>query len=1357
MAIDTTELDQLIIGRVEPHIYAFSTNTIPNYLKVGDTYRPVSERLAEWEKFFPHLEKQFEGSAKINDEVYFRDFAVHQYLETIKGRRRLQLSDLAEGIYYSREFFKEATSDDVKEAIEDIESDYEAKSQRYQFYNAENRLPEATRFARTDSYPTRPNQDEVIQKFENAVRNDRTNLLMYAVMRFGKSFTSMCCAVKMGANLVVVVSAKADVKLEWKRTVESHVRFADYDFITSKDLKGNKYLISEKIRSGRRVVCFLTLQDLKDKKIKEHHKEVFENEIDLLLVDESHFGARADVYGKVLKPVGYQKDIKKHKRADDDFVETEEADKAVKALNAKITIHLSGTPYRILMGSEFKKEDIIAFFQFADIVRAQKEWDDSYILDDSHKEWDNPYFGFPQMIRFAFNPNESSRKLLKSLKHSGITYAFSALLEPCSVKKEENGKHKKFKHEQEVLELLEVIDGSKEDEELLGFLNYDKIKQGNMCRHIVVVLPYCASCDALEQLLKDNQAKFKNLNEYQIINISGVENESQYKDSQAVKNAIRAYEASGKKTITLTVNRMLTGSTVPEWDTMLYLKDTSSPQEYDQAIFRLQNQYIKTYKDESGNTIKFNMKPQTLLVDFDPNRMFVMQEQKSLIYNVNVDIGGNRELESRIREDLEISPIITLNKDKMERVKAVDILTAVSDYQKDKGVREEASEIPIDMGILDDEVLKSVIEKENELGSRAGLATNAYTGEDDEEGTDFNAPDPNSGDDSHEEQKTQQEPASEQKDNDKNEQISLEKKIRSYYARILLCAFLTNDPVLSLSDIILTIDSEDNNRLAHNIGLHKSVLVRINRAINKFVLNQLDHKIKDLNDLAKSQSMTAEEKTSVAIKKFGKFGDAIVVTPSNICDDMVALLPEECLRAVANGNGKLLDIAGTAGEFAMAIAKRMTALGIDKTVIANSIYTIPKSKLCYELIRKVYEMLGLNVQNIAKQIEAIYMFDKNRNPGLTQERIVKIISQNKPFDQIKLTDTPQEGAEPVKFEAVVGNPPYNEDSQGESTGSNPIYHNFIDLAQYLSSINVFITPARYLFNAGKTPKTWNKKMLEDSHLSIAYYRQNPDDVFSGIPITGGVAISYWNKNIIHDAIHTFIPYDELRNIISKIRSLNPFEGLDHIIYIHSKFNLNNVYNAAPLMKSVIGNNGKDKRVRANAFEKIPLFTEHPTSTDDVKILGLYNEKRTYRYIQLQYLAHDSWLDKYKVFVPESNGASGMLGEEAARIISKPVIGYPHEGTTQTFIVIGALNTELEAINLLKYIKTKFCRVLLGSLKATQRNNSTTWVNVPLQDFTEHSDIDWSKSIAEIDQQLCRKYNLSDDEIAFIEKMIKPME
>ena len=130
-----------------------------------------------------------------------------------------------------------------------------------------------------------------------------------------------------------------------------------------------------------------------------------------------------------------------------------------------------------------------------------------------------------------------------------------------------------------------------------------------MCRHIVCVLPYRASCDALEELINNN--KFKHLSNYEIINISGVENEKNFKDTQAVQAKIKKCESENVKTITLTVNRMLTGSTVPEWDTMLYLKDTASPQEYDQAIFRLQNQFIKIFKEPNGDVVKFNMKPQT--------------------------------------------------------------------------------------------------------------------------------------------------------------------------------------------------------------------------------------------------------------------------------------------------------------------------------------------------------------------------------------------------------------------------------------------------------------------------------------------------------------------------------------------------------------------------------------------------------------------------------------------------------------------------------------------------------------------------------------------------------------------------
>ncbi|HFI0654710.1 TPA: GIY-YIG nuclease family protein, partial [Streptococcus suis] len=97
-------LDRIIVGRVDPYIYAFTTNTIPNYLKVGDTYRSVAKRLNEWRVFFPELEKQYESKAVIDDETYFRDYSVHKYLEDDLKKKRLLLSDLENDLYYSKEF-----------------------------------------------------------------------------------------------------------------------------------------------------------------------------------------------------------------------------------------------------------------------------------------------------------------------------------------------------------------------------------------------------------------------------------------------------------------------------------------------------------------------------------------------------------------------------------------------------------------------------------------------------------------------------------------------------------------------------------------------------------------------------------------------------------------------------------------------------------------------------------------------------------------------------------------------------------------------------------------------------------------------------------------------------------------------------------------------------------------------------------------------------------------------------------------------------------------------------------------------------------------------------------------------------
>ena len=118
--MDTTLLDGLIVGRAEPYIYAFSTGTVPNYLKVGDTARSVRVRLDEWRKIFPNLIKQYEHSAQIDDDTIFRDYAVHAFLEQEKGRKRLQPDTFKYLPYYSKEFFEGATTADLDEAISDI-------------------------------------------------------------------------------------------------------------------------------------------------------------------------------------------------------------------------------------------------------------------------------------------------------------------------------------------------------------------------------------------------------------------------------------------------------------------------------------------------------------------------------------------------------------------------------------------------------------------------------------------------------------------------------------------------------------------------------------------------------------------------------------------------------------------------------------------------------------------------------------------------------------------------------------------------------------------------------------------------------------------------------------------------------------------------------------------------------------------------------------------------------------------------------------------------------------------------------------------------------------------------------------
>lgn len=205
------------------------------------------------------------------------------------------------------------------------------------------------------------------------------------------------------------------------------------------------------------------------------------------------------------------------------------------------------------------------------------------------------------------------------------------------------------------------------------------------------------------------------------------------------------------------------------------------------------------------------------------------------------------------------------------------------------------------------------------------------------------------------------------------------------------------------------------------------------------------------------------------------------------------------------------------------------------------------------------------------------------------------------------------------------------------------------------------------------------------------------------------------------------------------------------IYPQNKFDLNILYKEHPELKSRIGSNGNERRLTTSIFGLSEIFHVQKMQAEDIEMLGLIKNVREIRWINSSFIEDHPCLDKWKIIVPKSNG-TGAIGE----VLSTPLIGEPLIGYTQSFIGIGAFNEQIEAMAALKYVKSKFARTLLGILKVTQDNSKETWRFVPLQDFTSKSDIDWSKSILEIDQQLYTKYDLSEEEIFFIESMIKPM-
>lgn len=340
------------------------------------------------------------------------------------------------------------------------------------------------------------------------------------------------------------------------------------------------------------------------------------------------------------------------------------------------------------------------------------------------------------------------------------------------------------------------------------------------------------------------------------------------------------------------------------------------------------------------------------------------------------------------------------------------------------------------------------------------------------------------------------------------------------------------------------------------------------------------------------------------------------------------------------------------------------------------------------------------------------------------------------------------------FNYVIGNPPYQEDRQGDSNTATPVYHNFMDAAYGVAEKAMLITPARFLFNTGYTPKKWNEERLNDEHFKIEEYYSDAAEVFTGVEIKGGVAISYRDQYKDFGAIEVFTVYPLLNDIFHKVTEHPEYKSLCDIIITSFAYHFTPVlYEENPQLKGR-ASKGHDYDLQSNVFETFPeiFFDEKPDGHDAyARVLGRSGNQRCWKFVKRTYLTNVDNFDKYKLFLSKANG-TGQFGET----LPDGITGNPGDAGTITFLSIGLFDMREEVDTCAKYLRTKFFRALLGVLKATQNGSKPVFRMIPLQNFTDSSDIDWSKSIHEIDLQLYRKYGLTVEEIEFIESHVKEM-
>jgi len=612
-----------------PTIYAYE-DTNPLYaglLKVGFTNRDVKTRVGQQYPILkpgePPYKIHLEEPAMRNDGTVFTDHEVHRYLRKKKFKN-------PEGEWFA------CGVEDVKAAIIAIKTGIK---------NEENR---------TLNFEMRPEQKEAVEKtvqyfksFSDENPDKTPHFLWNAKMRFGKTFAAYQLAKKCGWKKLLVLTFKPAVQSAWEEDLNSHLDFQGWQFV-SRNGRG-----MEDADTTRPLVCFGSFQDFLGRNeaggIKPRNEWVHTTNWDCVIFDEYHYGA----WRENAKDLFEAEDKKEREFANGKWID--DFDESIMPITTNAYLYLSGTPFRAIASGEFIEEQIFNW-TYSDEQRAKEEW----------KGANNPYSSLPRMVMLTY-------QLPPSIKDVAGGGEFDEFDLNEFFKANGEGGQAIFKYLNEVQKWLDLIRGAylatTIDNLKLGAqkppMPFSDVRLLSVLSHTFWFLPTVASCHAMANLLKQPQNKF--YHEYKVVVAAGVNAGIGVEALPPVKEAME--NPLKTKSITLSCGKLTTGVSVKPWTGIFMLRNSSSPETYFQAAFRVQTPWTIKNPDSLSPNEELIMKEECYIFDFAPDRALRQIADYSCRLNVN-----EMNPEKKVEEFIKFLPVLAYDGSSMKQIDAAGIL-----------------------------------------------------------------------------------------------------------------------------------------------------------------------------------------------------------------------------------------------------------------------------------------------------------------------------------------------------------------------------------------------------------------------------------------------------------------------------------------------------------------------------------------------------------------------------------------------------------------------------------------------------------------------------------------------------------